>query len=79
MDVEPGVFVIDCPMGRFMFGAFLSRGIVKDLACLDKVGSKALSRADRLRFYLSYSGKRRLADKDKRRIHRVLSFFKGRE
>lgn len=72
------VYFIDCPQGhrvRFL----LERGIVKDLACLDKVGRYALSKTERLRFYMRYSGITRLTKFDKKRIKRILLFFKGRE
>ena len=76
---DPGVYLIDCPLGRKMSGPFLARGRIKDLACLDKVARKQLSKMERLRFYLAYKGKSRLDVKDKKEIHRVLRFFEGRE
>lgn len=76
---DPGVFIIDCPLGRKMRGPFLTRGRIKDLACLDKVGHEVLSRADRLRFYLAYTGRKKLNRRDKAIIARVLGFFAGRE
>ena len=75
----PRVYLIDCPMGRFLCGPLMRRGIVKDLACLDKVAKYALSRTDRLRFYLAYSGKTQLQRNDKVLIKKVLRFFAGRE
>lgn len=75
---DPGVYLIDCPLGRKTFGPLLSRGRVKDLACLDKHGKVQLSRSDRLRFYLSYRGHERLDAVDKEEIRRVLKFFEGR-
>lgn len=77
--VDPGVYLIDCPLGRKTFGPLLTRGKVKDLACLDKHGKVQLSRSDRLRFYLSYKGHDRLDNADKKEIRRVLRFFEGRE
>jgi hypothetical protein len=62
-----------------MPGPFLTRGIIKDLACLDKIARKQLSKMERLRFYLAYKGKSRLSVKDKKEIYRVLRFFEGRE
>ncbi len=76
---DPQVYLIDCPVGRKTFWPLLSRGKVKDLACLDKHGKVQLSRADRLRFYLLYKGHERLEAADKKEICRVLDFFKGRE
>jgi len=76
---DPGVYLIDCPLGRKTFGPLLTRGKVKDLACLDRHGKVQLSRNDRLRFFLSYKGHDRLDAADKKEIRRVLGFFEGRE
>lgn len=75
----PAVFLIDCPSGGFWRGPMLRYRIVKDLACLDKVAKYQLSRTQRLRFYLNYTGHARLSAADKRRIRKVLGFFEGRE
>ena len=76
---SPLVYFIDCPMGRVLCWPLIKRGIVKDLACLDKVAKHTLSRTDRLRFYLAYSGKSQLQRNDKVLIKKVLQFFAGRE
>ena len=76
---RPTVYWIDCPSGCFWWGAFLQYRIIKDLACLDKVGKYQLARTQRLRFYLDYVGKARLDAGDKARIRRILRFFEGRE
>lgn len=73
------LFLIDCPTGAFWWGPLLSYRMVKDLACLDKVASKVLSRSQRLRFYLQYCGRQRLNCSDKRRVRKVVKFFEGRE
>lgn len=73
------LFLIDCPTGSFWWGPMLDYRIIKDLACLDKVGRKVLSRTRRLRFYLLYSQHARLEAADKARIRRILAFFEGRE
>jgi len=73
------LFFIDCPTGAFWFGPPLRYRIIKDLACLDKLGKVELSRSQRLRFYLQYRDKPRLERDDKRQIARVLAFFRGRE
>jgi len=78
-DGQTKIFMIDCPLGRKMFGPFLARGVVKDLACLDKVARNVLSRTDRLRFYLRYARKSKLSRADKLRIRSILCFFDGRE
>ncbi|WP_339080272.1 lipopolysaccharide kinase InaA family protein [Pseudomonas sp. TMP9] len=73
------VFLIDCPSGSFWWGAALRYRIIKDLACLDKVAKKQLSRSQRLRFYLQYLGRQRLNASDKQRLRKVIGFFEGRE
>ncbi len=76
---EPKVYFIDCPSGRKVPGAMLGRGVIKDLACLDKVAKYQLPRGDRLYFYLRYTGIDRLRDEDRKRIRKILAFFEGRE
>ncbi len=80
---KPGIYVIDCPTGReiesHLLRTALDRGIVKDLACLDKVARSALTKSQRLRFYLRYAGLVKLDPAAKRRLTRVLTFFDGRE
>ena len=73
------VFLIDCPSGGFWWPPFLQYRIVKDLACLDKVAKRQLSRTQRLRFYLDYAQKKKLDDADKRRIRDIAGFFAGRD
>ncbi|MEO4045477.1 lipopolysaccharide kinase InaA family protein [Pseudomonas sp. CAU 1711] len=73
------LFLIDCPTGSFWWGPFLRYRIVKDLACLDKVAGRVLSRSQRLRFYLQYRGRQRLSAGDKRRVRQIVKFFEGRE
>lgn len=73
------LFFIDCPTGTFWWGPLLRYRIIKDLACLDKVASKVLSRTQRLRFYLQYRGRQRLNTADKKRVRQVIAFFEGRE
>lgn len=76
---EVEVFFIDCPTGAFWVQPFLGYRIIKDLACLDKIGKYQLSRTQRLRFFMTYRQCKRLAGKDKRMIRRILRFFEGRE
>lgn len=73
------LFFIDCPTGSFWWGPLLRYRVVKDLACLDKVAKRVLSRTQRLRFYLQYRGRDRLGARDKQRLRQVLKFFEGRE
>ncbi|HDZ57067.1 MAG TPA: heptose kinase [Pseudomonas xinjiangensis] len=75
----PDVYLIDCPGGSFWLGPMLGYRIVKDLACLDKLGKRVLSRSQRLRFYCDYKGSKRLSADNKKQIRAVLEFFKGRE
>ncbi len=76
---KPTVYLIDCPTGGYWFGVFLEYRKIKDLACLDKLGRRYLSRTQRLRFYLDYIGRERLLAEDKRRIRKIVQFFEGRE
>ena len=75
----PKTFWIDCPDGMFWWGPFLRYRIIKDLACLDKLGRVYLSRTQRLRFYLDYVQQPRLSRADKQRIGKILAFFEGRD
>ncbi|AHL77065.1 heptose kinase [Stutzerimonas stutzeri] len=79
VDPQRRLYLIDCPTGDFWRGPLLQRRIVKDLACLDKVAKYQLTRTQRLRFYLQYSGHRKLDSRDKARVRAVLRFFEGRE
>ncbi|MBD3647751.1 MAG: protein kinase [Pseudomonadales bacterium] len=76
---DPQVYIIDCPLGRRMHGPFLQRGVVKDLACLDKVAKYHFSKPFRMRFYKQYECGLHLDSRDKARLRRVLTFFEGRE
>lgn len=73
------LFFIDCPTGAFWHGPLLRYRVVKDLACLDKLGRLVLSKTQRLRFYLEYRQQPRMTAADKRQVRRILTFFKGRE
>jgi tRNA A-37 threonylcarbamoyl transferase component Bud32 len=79
VDAAGKVFLIDCPSGGFWWPPFLQYRIVKDLACLDKVAKRQLSRTQRLRFYLDYAQKQKLDNADKRRIRQIAGFFTGRD
>lgn len=76
---RPQVYLIDCPNGGFWMQPFLGYRIIKDLACLDKLAKLALSRTQRLRFYLDYCGRSHLTAFDKRRLRKISAFFAGRE
>ncbi len=75
---EPFVHLIDCPAGRYIYLLGNRRGVIRDLAFLDKMASSALTKTDRLRFYMLYKNIRRLGERDKKEIQRILAFFRGR-
>lgn len=75
IDALPQVYVIDCPAGRPVYLKGNRRGLVRDLAFLDKMAKDALSRTDRLRFYLRYRNIDRLRGRDKKEISRILGFL----
>ena len=79
VDGADRLYLIDCPSGGFWWPPFLDYRIVKDLACLDKVARRHLSRSRRLRFYLDYARKKALDADDKRRIRGIVGFFSGRD
>lgn len=79
LDGEPHIYFIDCPLGRKYPFFLMERGIVKDLACLDKVAKYHLSVSSRMKFYHRYTHKTKISVQDKRRIGRILQFFHGRE
>lgn len=73
------VYFIDCPVGRKRYFYCRWRGIIKDLACLDKIAKQRISRTQRLRFYLAYAQKTRLNLQDKKKIKKIVNFFQGRD
>lgn len=74
LTLEPSlkVYFFDCPTGRRWPAPFRQFRIRKDLAHLDKMGRRHLSRSQRLRFYLGYSGRARLNSQDKALIRKVV-------
>jgi hypothetical protein len=70
----PQALFIDCPAGGRWFGPMLSYRKVKDLAHLDEYAQKYLSRSQRLRFFLGYTGRTRLESADKELVRRVLRY-----
>ena len=75
----PQVYFIDCPAGQIRRGPGSRRWFLKDIACLDKVAKKCLSRTQRLKFFLEYESLSRLGHGDKQKIRSIVSFFEGRE
>jgi len=78
-DEHPDIFLIDCPSGMKWYRPFLEYRIIKDLACLDKLGKYNLSKKQRLTFYKDYAQCQKLTAKDKVRIRKILQFFHNRE
>jgi tRNA A-37 threonylcarbamoyl transferase component Bud32 len=76
IDSNPKVFFIDCPTGRLLPSWLMERAIVKDLACLNKLARYACSNTERLHFYHIYSGRSNLINQDRKRISRILRYFK---
>jgi tRNA A-37 threonylcarbamoyl transferase component Bud32 len=76
---KPRIYLIDCPVGQRWPVFLLRRRVIKDLACLDKVGKHALSRTQRLRFLKSYWQVERLSPRQKTLTTAILDYFKGRE
>ena len=79
VDAQDKVFLIDCPSGAFWWPPFLEYRVIKDLACLDKLARRHLSRSRRLRFYLDYVQRQTLDAADKQRLRKILRFFEGRD
>lgn len=75
----PQIYFIDSPLGRQYPWPLKGRGIVKDLSCLDKVAKYHLSNSSRMYFYHRYTNKAKIDAADKRRIGKILKFFKDRE
>ena len=75
----PGLYIIDCPLGRVSYGPGFSRAVVKDLACLDQVAKLHLSRSQRMRFFMRYHETSHLTGTHRRQIKKILRFFEGRE
>ena len=71
---EPKIYFIDCPSGRHTLPPFFSRGRIRDLAHLDKVGRQLLSRTDLLKFYKFYQGREKLNRADREFIAKIRNF-----
>ena len=70
-DDKPRVYLIDCPSGKRLFWPILHYRQIKDLAILDKVADRYLSRTQRLKFFLAYRQTNCLSDKDKQLIGEI--------
>lgn len=78
-DDQPRIYMIDCPAGRSIYLLGNRRGVVRDLALLDKLGARVLSKTDRLRFYMQYRKISRLRGRDKKEIARIVDFLGNKE
>jgi hypothetical protein len=76
---HPQVCLIDCPVGQRWPEFLLPRRIIKDLACLDKVGKYRLSQTQRMFFFKEYTQRKCLSEADKVMIRKILPYFQGRE
>jgi hypothetical protein len=76
---EPQVHLIDCPSGMFWWGPLFEYRRIKDLACLDKIGSTTLSATQRLHFYFLYAQIKKIQTLDKKHINKIVRFFRGRD
>lgn len=65
------VYLIDCPSGHFLWSPFFKYKRIKDLANLDKLAPDFFSRTQRLRFFLTYRGVKKLTHQDKMLIRDV--------
>jgi hypothetical protein len=70
----PQVYLIDCPDGRFWVPPFLQYRKNKDIACLDKVAKRILTRTQRMRFYFEYMQISRLDRKRRRQLIQIIRF-----
>lgn len=82
VDDRGKLYLIDCPLGAFWCGKLFEHRVLKEFATLDRVARYKLSNTQRLRFYLQYAQKSKLAAEDKiflsklrqRKERRVSSF-----
>ena len=72
---NPEVFLIDCPAGRIVNSYLFKRGVVKDLACLDKIAKTELTLKQRLKFIKTYSKNTKLSNENKKLVKKVEVFF----
>jgi tRNA A-37 threonylcarbamoyl transferase component Bud32 len=75
---EAKIFLIDCPSGKKLTWPFLNYHKLKDLANLDKLAPRYLSRTQRLSFFMKYRGINKLTPKDKIMIKEVMQHKENR-
>jgi Ser/Thr protein kinase RdoA (MazF antagonist) len=78
VDDHDRLYLIDCPLGDFWRGNLLQHRIIKDIANLDRIAKYKLSRTQRLRFFLKYTGHSRLTSADRKMLRRLFSRAWGR-
>lgn len=71
---KPEVYFFDCPSGKRLPKLLFRRGRLKDLACLDQIARDRLRATQRLAFYKYYAGCKKLTDKDKAVVRKVIRF-----
>lgn len=74
----PKVFLIDCPSGKHFIWPLLQYRKLKDLASMDKLAPKYLSKTQRLRFFLAYRQSTTLSAQDKSMINDVFRHKENR-
>lgn len=70
----PALHFIDCPSGGFRKSLFLKRGVIRDLALMERTARHLLSPRDLLRFYKKYNKSLKLTPNDKKLISRIRHF-----
>jgi len=73
-DGVPQVFFIDCPSGGHWPPLARERYVAKDLAHLDRLAPRHMSRTMRLRFLLRYRNHTSLTTEDRKLIKKVAAF-----
>lgn len=76
--LEPKIFLIDCPSGKKLTWPLLNYRKLKDLASLDKLAPQYLSQTQRLRFFMHYRGISKLTLNDKQMIRAVMQHKRNR-
>ena len=74
LGATPDVYIIDSPAGRRTWLPGYRRGMLKDLAAVDKLARTSLSKTQRLRFFLQYHGTHKLTEILKSEVRWVLRF-----
>jgi tRNA A-37 threonylcarbamoyl transferase component Bud32 len=76
---DPIVWWIDCPRGHFKrMPLGRHRALIKDIASLDKAGSKLLTACERVAFIRHYAGTMRLTVENKQLVRDVMNYRRRR-